>query len=65
MTKMAAMPIYGKNFKNRLLRKQKADDLQTWYNVLGARVLPSKKDKQWSGTNTIGSHILPSKPQGK
>ena len=30
MTKMAAMPIYGKNLKN-LLRNQKADDLEIWY----------------------------------
>ena len=30
MTKMAAMSIYGKNFKNLLLRSQKADDLETW-----------------------------------
>ena len=29
MTKMAAMPIYGKNLKNLLLRNQKADDLET------------------------------------
>ena len=28
MTKMAAMPMYGKNFKNNLLlRNKKADDL--------------------------------------
>ena len=31
MTKMATMPIYGKNLKNLLLRNQKADDLETWY----------------------------------
>ena len=41
MTKMAAMPIYGKNFKNLLLRNQKADELETWYTALGAQVLPS------------------------
>ena len=42
MTKMAAMPIYGKNLKkNLLLRNQKADDLETWYAALGAQVLPS------------------------
>ena len=33
MTKMAVMPIYGKN--------QKADDLETWYVASGAQVLPS------------------------
>ena len=42
MTKMAAMPIYGKNLKrNILLRNQKADDLETWYAASGARVLPT------------------------
>ena len=34
MTKMAAMPIYGKNRKN-LLPNQKANDLETWYVALG------------------------------
>ena len=41
MTKMAAMPIYGKTFKNFLLWNQKSDDLETWYAALVARVLPS------------------------
>ena len=42
MTKMAAMPIYGKNLKtNLLLRNQKADDLESWYASSGARMLPS------------------------
>ena len=39
MTKMAAMPIYGKNLKKLLLRNQKADDFETWYAALGALVL--------------------------
>ena len=40
MTKVAAMPIYGKNLKkNLLLHNPKADDLETWYTALGARVL--------------------------
>ena len=39
MTKMAAMPIYGKTLKNLLLRNQEADDLDTWYAASGARVL--------------------------
>ena len=38
MTKVAAVPIYGKNL---FLRNQKADDLKTWHASLGARVLPS------------------------
>ena len=29
MSKMAAVPIYGKTLKNLLLRNQKADDLET------------------------------------
>ena len=33
ITKMAAMPIYGKNL-NLLLGNQKADDLETWYAAL-------------------------------
>ena len=40
MTKMAAMPIYDKSFKN-LLWNQKADNLETRYAASGARVLPS------------------------
>ena len=39
MTKMAAMPINGKNLKNLLLRNQKAYDLETWYIALGGWVL--------------------------
>ena len=42
MTKMAAMPIDGKNLKkNLLLWNQKAYDLEIWYIASGARVLPS------------------------
>ena len=29
MTNMAAMPIYGKNFKNLLLQNQLTNDLET------------------------------------
>ena len=36
MTKIAAMPIYGKNLQN-----QKADDLGTWYVAYGMWGLPS------------------------
>ena len=39
MTHMAAMPIYGKTFKN-LLRHQMTDDLETWYVTLSMHVLP-------------------------
>ena len=36
MTKMVAMPIYGKkNFKNLLLRNQRADFHETWYVASG------------------------------
>ena len=40
MTKVATMPIYGKNLKN-LLWNQKADDLESWYAASGTQVLPS------------------------
>ena len=33
MTKMAAMPIYGKTFKN--LQNHKSYDLETWHAALG------------------------------
>ena len=36
MIKTAALPIYSKNLKNLLLRKQKADDLETWSAALSA-----------------------------
>ena len=42
MTKMAAMPMYAKkNFQNLPLWNRKADELETWYAALSARVLPS------------------------
>ena len=40
MTNMAAMPIYGKTLKNRLLQYQETDDLETWYVALSMQVLP-------------------------
>ena len=40
MTKMAAMPRYGKNLK-KASSNQKADDLESWYASSGARLLPS------------------------
>ena len=40
MTKMAAMPIYGKNLKDFLLQNQKVD-LETWCAAFGAPILPS------------------------
>ena len=40
MTKVAAMPIYGKSLKNLLLQNQKADNLETWYAASGDRMLP-------------------------
>ena len=38
MTKVAAMPIYGKNLQNRLLPNQKFHDLETWYGPWGLKV---------------------------
>ena len=34
MTKMAAMAINSKNFKNLLLQNQKAYDFETWHEAL-------------------------------
>ena len=41
MTKMAAMPIYGKNLKNLLLQNQKSYNLETWHVALGTQALQS------------------------
>ena len=42
MTKMDAMPMYGKNpLKNLLLQIQKTDYLGTWYVALGVLGLSS------------------------
>ena len=41
MTKMAAMLIYGKTFKNLLLQNQKSYDLETWHVAFGAQALQS------------------------
>ena len=41
MTKMAAMPIYGKNLKNLLLQNQIFYDLETWHVASGTEVLRS------------------------
>ena len=40
MTKVSAMPIYGKNLKNLLLQNQYTDDLETLYVALPMHVLP-------------------------
>ena len=39
MTRVAAMPIYGKNHKKNLLQNQMTDDLESWYAASGAGVL--------------------------
>ena len=41
MTKMAAMPIYGKTLKSLLLQNQKSYDLETWHVALGTQALQS------------------------
>ena len=38
MTKMAAMPRYGKNLKNLLLQNQTYYDLETWHVVSGLKL---------------------------
>ena len=40
MSKMTAMPIYGKNPLKNLLQNQKVGDLGTWYVALGMKGLP-------------------------
>ena len=41
MTKMAAMPIYGKNLKKFLLQNQKSYDLETWHVASRTQALHS------------------------
>ena len=41
MTKMAAMPIYGKNLKKLLLQNHKSYDLETWHVASGTQALQS------------------------
>ena len=42
MTKMAAMPIYGKNsLTNLLLQNLKVDDLESWHVAYNTRDLHS------------------------
>ena len=41
MTKMAAIPKYGKNMKILLLWIQKADDFENLYAALSTGVLPN------------------------
>ena len=46
MTKMAAMPIYGKNLKKLFLQNQKADDLETWYAWYTFPPLPNQHNQK-------------------
>ena len=71
MTKMAAMPIYGKNLKKSSSAEPKADDLENWYAASAARLLPilrqgqvcslmlpyGKKVKQWIFQKLLSSVI--------
>ena len=41
MTKMAAMAINSKTFKNLLLQNQKAYDFETWHEAIGNGALQS------------------------
>ena len=41
MTKMATMPIYGKNMKKSSSLEPKADDLESLYAASSAQVLPN------------------------
>ena len=39
ITKIAAMPIYGKTLKNLLLQNRKSNELETWHVALVTHVL--------------------------
>ena len=41
MTKMGAMPMYGKYFENLLLQNQMSYDLETWHVASGTLFLKS------------------------
>ena len=41
MTKMAAMPIYGKKLKKSFLQNQKSYDLEPWHVALGTQAVQS------------------------
>ena len=41
MTKMAAIPIYGKNLKNLIFQNQMSYDLETWHVALVTQALQS------------------------
>ena len=44
MTKMTAIPVYGKNFKNLYLCNLKSYDLETWHGTLETQALQSYID---------------------
>ena len=41
-SKMAAMPIDGKNFKNISLQNKNSDDLETWHGASGRGLIVYK-----------------------
>ena len=60
MTKMAAMPIYGKN-----LRNQEADDIETWYATSSAstkfvHLMNQEADDIETWYATSSARVLPS-----
>ena len=48
MTKMAAIPIYGKTFKTLLSQNHKSYNFETWYVASGTLALQSLF-KWWTG----------------
>ena len=44
ITKMAAMPIYGKNLKKSSSLEPKANDVESWNAASGTRVLPNRSN---------------------
>ena len=53
MTMMAAMPIYGKNLKNLLLKNQNSYDLEPWHVASGTQALQSLYKLELSEDLTI------------
>ena len=51
MTKMAAMPIYGKTFKILLLSNQKSYDLETWHVASGTQPLQKISNRKAMNRN--------------
>ena len=63
MTKMAAMPIYGKNPSKSFLRNWLTDFNETWHEVLMAQVLQRKRKEMHSRTEYFKMILIKIGPQ--